>query len=159
MRYRAPIQIFAAVLALLPIASGAAVQPPAAVMQPIDGAIAAVNADRADRIDAYFDARAVVVDDFAPFRWEAPHAASRWLHAIDRFSKRAHVTRMHASTIAVTDVRLDREADDAYVTLELRIDALHGGVSSHQRGLWNLTLHRDANMWKIVTAVWVNGHP
>jgi hypothetical protein len=111
-------------------------------------------------LEAYFSPDAVVVDDFTPFVWTAPQAGAAWWRSLDRFDARHHAQHLQAILLRVSDYRTDPEGHNVYMTLHLDIDiTIASGTINHASGLWNLTMHRIGNAWKITTATWVNGRP
>ena len=127
---------------------------PAAIMQPIQAAFVALNADQGAKLDQYFSDDAVVVDEVSPFRWMGSHAASRWWKSVDEaVQKEAHAKSVHANLESVTEYQLDREGDDAYVTVSMNVNPVNS-KRKPEEGLWVLTLHRTSSTWKITSASW-----
>jgi hypothetical protein len=126
---------------------------PPAIVERIDASLASINADDASQLQQSFAAGAPVVDNFSPFLWNGPDSAARWWKAIDRNEKRTGMHGLHATKEAISDCRLDREGDDAYVVTRVHI-RFASGTTATQDGLWIVTLHRSGTGWKITSAAW-----
>ncbi len=127
---------------------------PPAVIQRIDSAFAAQNADDGTRLQANFAPDATIVDENSPFVWQGADAGVRWWHSVDRVIAKMHATQFHVRSFPPTESVLDREGDDAYVNVPLLITGRMGAKSFSERGTWVLTLHRTGTDWKITTATW-----
>jgi ketosteroid isomerase-like protein len=138
--------------AILAAPAAAASGPNAAVMQPIDALIAAANADDAAAMDRYVTSDAIVVDDFAPYRWTGPHAAREWWTAIDALFAKAGIAHVRAVASAVTQYSVSPNA--AYVVVPLSVSYVRKGRDAGNTGLWTCVLHRYGATWKLAVAAW-----
>jgi ketosteroid isomerase-like protein len=145
------VSLFLALGGLLAVPALAA-GPNQAIMVPVTGAVAAVNADDAAKLNAYFMPTAMVVDEIAPFTWSGPHAAAAWLHDLDRLDAQAGITSLHATLGDVT--HFDVTGDHAYVVAPLNISWLSKGKLQRESGLWVFTLYHEGPTWKIATVSW-----
>jgi Domain of unknown function (DUF4440) len=142
-----------ALVALLSVAlPAAAAAPNGAVMQTLNGVLAAANADNGTKLNAYFISDATVVDDFPPFSWTGADAGARWWSASDKDLVKHGIVGLHA--VLGTISRLAVVGNDAYVIAPLTISYAIKGRPAHSNGLWTLTLHQDGGSWKIASATW-----
>jgi ketosteroid isomerase-like protein len=74
---------------------------------------------------AYYTSDAVVVDEFAPYVWTGPTAATQWWAGVDK-----QMAQMGANTISAK------------------------GKPGHETSLFTLTLRRIGGTWKIATQTW-----
>ena len=118
----------------------------------INGAIAALNADDAAKIGAYFTSDAVVIDDAPPYFWTAPNAATHWWGDIDAILAKLKITHLHAMIGTITQSSVS--ANRAYVVVPLVITSQRKGKAHQQTGLWALTLRHTPVGWKIASAAW-----
>lgn len=143
---------FTLAVAMLQASTGANQGPGAAVMQPVDALIAATNANDAAAMDRYVTTDAVVVDDFAPYRWTGPHAARQWWTAIDALFRKAGITKFHATASPVTQYSLSGDA--AYVVVPLAVSYTLKGKAARSTGLWTCVVHRSGAAWRVAVAAW-----
>ncbi|MBV8148719.1 MAG: nuclear transport factor 2 family protein [Candidatus Eremiobacteraeota bacterium] len=124
----------------------------AGVMHALKGVLAAVNADNATQLNAYFASNATVVDDFPPFAWMGADAGTRWWHASDKDLADHGIAGVHATLGAIA--RFAVIGNDAYVIAPLTIAYRVKGRPAHSNGLWTLTFHQSGGTWKIASATW-----
>lgn len=151
---RSALTILSCVLAaaMLPASAGASRGPGDAVLQPVDALIAATNANDAVAMDRYVTGDAVVVDDFAPYRWTGPHAARQWWTAIDALFTKAGITKFHATASPVTQYSVSGDA--AYVVVPLAVRYALKGKAAESTGLWTCVVHRSGAGWRVAVAAW-----
>lgn len=123
-----------------------------AIMVPVAGAVAAVNADNGAKLNSYFMPKATVVDEFSPFIWSGPNVAAVWLHDLDQANARTGITELHATMLGITHV--DITGDHAYVEAPLDISWHYKGKIQRETGLWVFTLYHTGGVWKITTVSW-----
>jgi len=145
------ISLLAALFAML-AAPVAAKSVPAAVMAPIDAILAATNADKGGELAAYYTSDAVVVDEFAPYAWTGPTAATQWWAGVDKQMAQMGTKAIHAVAQLVRHYNVT--GDSAYVVVPLYISYAVKGKRGHETGLFTLTLHRSGGTWKIATQTW-----
>ena len=143
---------FLAAILLLPAAPAAAAATPAAVlMVPINAMIAATNADNLAGIDAYYTRDAVIVDEFAPYRWTGQAAATQWWNGVRKMSATLGTAHVHATVQRLKQYQVS--GDDAYVVVLLHITYTLKNQPAYEDGILTLTLRRDGGTWKIATQV------
>ncbi|MGH7738103.1 MAG: hypothetical protein ACREMP_09600 [Candidatus Tyrphobacter sp.] len=144
--------IAVALLVVLRANTAAAAPPDPAISSMLGGLLAAVNANDAARVDTYFAADAVVVDEIAPYEWTGPHVGLRWWRAVDATSARMHVKSLHARALPITQWHLSN--GQAYVVLPLVLTSTVHGKTSRETGLWTFTLRRRGSAWAVETVTW-----
>lgn len=143
---------FLAAILLLPAAAAAAAATPLAVlMVPINPMIAATNADNVAGIDAYYTPDAVIVDEFAPYRWAGQAAATQWWSGVRKTSATLGTANLHAAVQKVNHYQVS--GDDAYVVVPLHITYTLKNQPAYEDGLLTLTLRRGGGIWKIATQI------
>jgi ketosteroid isomerase-like protein len=125
---------------------------PAAVMAPINAMLAATNADKGTELAAYYTPDAVVVDEFAPYVWTGPTAASQWWAGVDKQIAQMGTHTIHAAAQPIK--HFDVTGDSAYVVVPLYISYAVKSKPGHETGLFTLTLRRSGGAWKIATQTW-----
>lgn len=130
------------------------IAPPPAVIERIDSLMVAVHDDDGVAVQKSFTSNATIVDENSPFLFQGANAGERWWRSVDRAVARMHGAKMHAAMLGVTESVLDREGDDAYVILRMRITLSQRGKTQSEPGLWALTLHRGEDGWKVTSASW-----
>jgi ketosteroid isomerase-like protein len=145
------IFLLAAIFAML-AAPAAAKSLPVAVRVPIDAMLAATNADKGGELAAYYTSDAVVVDEFAPYVWTGPTAASQWWAGVDKQMAQMGTKAIHAAAQPI--VHYSVTSDSAYVVVPLYISYAVKGKPGHETGLFTLTLRRSGGAWKIATQTW-----
>ncbi len=136
------------------LAPAAAADPRSAVLAVVDAMIARCNADSAPGVDAHFASPSIVVDDFEPFLWSAPHAARRWWADVDRALAAGHVAHLHLVRGVPTSFTIDAHGDESYLVIPLNLTYTVRGKPASERGLWVLTLRLLGGTWKIVSAAY-----
>jgi ketosteroid isomerase-like protein len=145
------IFLLAATFAMLP-APAAAKSLPAAVAATVNAMLAATNANNGTQLAAYYTPNAVVVDEFAPYAWTGPAAASQWWAGVDKQIAQMGSTAIHATAQPIK--HFDVAGDSAYVVVPLSISWSVKGKPGHETGLMTLTLRRLGGVWKIATQAW-----
>jgi ketosteroid isomerase-like protein len=143
---------FVLAAAMLHASAAASGGPSDAVMQPVNALLAAANADDAAAMDRYVTGDAIVVDDFAPYRWTGPHAARQWWTDIDALFAKVGITQVHATASPVTQYSVS--PDEAYVVVPLSVSYLLKGKAAGNTGLWTCVVHRYGASWKVAVAAW-----
>ena len=141
----------AAVLLLPAVPAAAAATPLAVLMVPINAMIAATNADNVAGIDAYYTPDAVIVDEFAPYRWTGQAAATQWWSGVHKMSATSGTANVHAAVQRVQHYQVS--GDDAYVIVPLRITYTLKSQPAYENGILTLTLRRRGGTWKIATQI------
>jgi ketosteroid isomerase-like protein len=129
-----------------------ATSPPAAVMAPIKAMLAATNADNGAGLAAFYTPDAAVVDEFAPYMWTGPTAATQWWAGVDKQIAQMGTHAIHAAAQPIK--HFDVTGDSAYVVVPLIISYIVKGKPEHETGLFTLTLRRSGSTWKIATQTW-----
>lgn len=142
----------AALVITLPPHAFAATTPPAGIMTTIRGVLSDTNANNISRVDSYYTADAVVVDEFAPYVWTGAHAGSQWWTGVMNQNKTAHVTNMKASAEPVRASNVT--GDKAYVVVPLTITFGYKGKPQKETGTITCTFVRSGSAWKISTQTW-----
>lgn len=122
-------------------------------MTTIDGVIAAVNANDANRVGSYFALDATIVDEIPPYRWTGSSAGTTWWQTVQHA-----VTAMGASSIRATAGTITAWGvtdTNAYVVVPLTIVVSGGRArTSTETGLWTMTLEQSGASWLVETASW-----
>jgi hypothetical protein len=133
---------------------------PADVIKPIRQFIDGFNSgDLKSAYASYAAGDITIVDEFAPHRWNGPHAAQQWAADYDK----------HALATGVTDgkvtygepTRMEIEGDLAYVILPTVYLYKEHGQSMQEEGQVTAVLHLEAGAWKMRGWTWsgVKPHP
>ena len=130
----------------------AAAGPSATVMAPIEAVIAATNTGDLSKLNSYFTPDAVVVDEFAPYRWSGPNAGVRWWTGAEKFAAKGHVAKMRAAAQAVKFY--GASGNEAYVVVPLVLTFTMDAKPERETGLATFTLRRSVGTWKISTLTW-----
>lgn len=152
MRSVLTVLSFVLAAATLPASAAAHRGPSDAVMEPINALIAAANADDAAAMDRYVTGDAVVVDDFAPYRWTGAHAARQWWTAIDALFAKAGITNLRATASPVAQYSVSGDA--AYVVVPLAVSYELKGKRALSTGLWTCVVHRTGTAWRVAVVAW-----
>ncbi len=149
MRYN--IFFIAAILSLLAVPAAAAA-PNGAMMAPVNAVLLATNSDSVAGLDSYYTADAVVIDEFAPYTWSGPTAASQWWGRLDKTNAKMGVAKVHAVAQAVK--HYDVAGDTAYMVLPLIVTYTMKGKAERETGLLAMTLRNSDGVWKISSQSW-----
>jgi ketosteroid isomerase-like protein len=145
-------RVFFLAAILLPTAPAAAAATPVAIlMVPINAMIAATNADNMAGIDAYYTPDAVIVDEFAPYRWTGQAAATQWWNGVRKMSVTSGTANVHATVQRLKYYQV--AGDDAYAVVPLHITYTLKSQSAYEDGILTLTLRRGGGIWRIATQV------
>ncbi len=151
---RYALTLCAAAATLLTLAAPAAAATPLAVlMVPIKAMIAATNANNIAGIDAYYTSDAVVVDEFAPYRWAGQAAATQWWNGVNKNTAQLDSANVQATVQTVKHYQV--AGDNAYVVVPLHITYTLKGQPAYENGILALTLRREGGTWKIATQIWI----
>lgn len=123
---------------------------PAAIVQRIDTAIAAINADDARRLQRSFAPNVTIVDPIGGFVWRGPDAVPAWWAQEHREEARGHLGLLRVRLTNLHSYATDARGADAYVVVRLHL--WYSGVPGAGDGNWVLTLHRTGRAWKITTS-------
>lgn len=125
-----------------------------AIIAPIDGALAQVNANDGARLSSYFTSGAVIIDDFGPFTWQGSDAAARWLGDIDDYNSLARFKNWHLSAKDPQTLEINA-GQTAYVLVPVDVTFDVDGKFLRRARLCALTLTHTAGVWKIKSATWI----
>lgn len=132
--------------------AAAAKAPPAAVIVPILSAVRDTNTNDLHRLDSYYVAAPVIVDEFPPFVWTGAQAATRWWMGFEKLGKNAGLSNVKAMTLPVRES--DTTQDKAYVVVPMEITYVYKAKPQKETGVLTCTLQRTGKTWKIATQTW-----
>jgi hypothetical protein len=149
-------QLFAIGLLAMGFRSAAAVaedRPSAAMMEPVHGLVAFMSTLRPGEEPAMFARRGLcIVENFAPFLFCGPHAASDWAAGF-----RGHAAEGGLEELAATfgDAQdFSQSGNRAYFSLPTTWTGLTNGKPFEEHGAWSFVLQRQSNGWRIVAYGW-----
>jgi hypothetical protein len=122
------------------------------LLAPLKTVAAGINAASAAQITSAYTADATVVDEFAPFVWSAPGAASKWYAGFIAFAKQAGLTKPHAALGAARFVHMDGTAR-AYAVVPMTFTFELKGKPGTEHGDFVLVLVKSG-AWKIASSTW-----
>src|SRR5271165_5111168 len=133
--------------ALASSALAASSAPSAALMAPIETAFDALNTTNEAMWNSAYTSDAVIIDDFAPYRWDAPGASAKWWAGFQAGLKNVKQTQPH---IAHQPIQFWQQTGDrAYVVVPTTFTLLQNGKPFTETGIWTMTLMRTGTTWKI----------
>ncbi len=139
------------------VPAGAATADPA-VLKPIDAIIAGANAGNVSSIVAAYTSDAVIIDEFAPYRWSGPNAAATWFADFGAFLKKLKVTEPKIGRSAPSWVHPNKSfpgpKGSAYVVVPATFTYKAGGKAQKETGSWTFVLVQTANGWKVQASAW-----
>ncbi len=138
-------------LALL-VTSAVADAADSGVLIPIQTFIRASNAGDRAAVIAAFTSDSTIVDEFAPFRFSAPHAAAEWYDGSGPDQTAHGVTDAHSSIGAPKFVTV--AGSRAYVVVPSVYAYKIHGKPAKETGLMACTLVRRGAKWKISSMAW-----
>lgn len=139
-------------LALPAAASAATAKPTPAMMKPVRALLQALNTNSAAPAAGAFTANAIIVDEFAPFRWTGPSAASQYMSSFGSMIKAAKLSDVHGTIGKVT--AFDRTGNRAYMVIATDVAATMNGKRSVEHGTWTFTLQSSGSTWQIDSVTW-----
>jgi hypothetical protein len=145
-------RLCATVLFALVCVSGAAAAAERSVLAPIETYVRAANAGNRALLISAFTADSAIVDEFAPFRFPAPHAAAHWY---DGFGADQSANGVSDAFIAYTAPKFVTVAGTrAYVVLPtVYTYKIHGKPAKETGSLAFTLIERNAT-WKISAMAW-----
>jgi hypothetical protein len=147
------ILIAATAALLLAGAQSALAADATAVMKPINGFVAAANANKP--MSAYVTASQSVIDEFPPHHWTGPSAVKTWWADLDALSKKQGI-----SDVALTlsqPTRVEQGADHAYVVAPAVVTYKQKAKSVREDGSMTFALDHSKAGWKIAALSWNGG--
>jgi SnoaL-like domain len=146
-----PAIVVAAAAALLVVSAFADAAPAgtsdAAIIQPTDALISAINADNEKAFAALFVPNAVLCDEVPPYRWTGQNAPLRWLHDDARLITRHHILDAYISMSPPSFVHTSSAG--AYVVRPLVDAYTAGGKRQRETGLLTFVLVKESSAWRI----------
>lgn len=130
--------------------------PSAAMMRPINAALAAVNTANAQGLSGTYTSNATIVDEFPPFVWGGANAGSRWISDFNTSNASAHLTSAHGMLQRYTSFQTTR--DHAYLALPVRFTGKINGKPFVEQGIWSFALTRSGGSWLITSQSWGTVH-
>ncbi|HXS77560.1 MAG TPA: DUF4440 domain-containing protein [Terracidiphilus sp.] len=128
------------------------------VAAPIRQFIEAFNkGDTASAYATYARGEINIVDEFAPHRWNGPHAAQDWVAAYDKHAQAAGVSDGQVKYSAPT--RIERQGEFAYVILPTEYLYKEHGKQMDEKGQITAVLHNEDGAWKIRAWTWSGEKP
>jgi hypothetical protein len=142
----------AIVLFALVCANGVAAAAERSVLVPIETYVRAANAGNRPLLISAFTADSAIVDEFAPFRFSAPHAAAHWY---DGFGADQSTNGVSDAIIAYTAPKFVTVAGShAYVVLPTVYTYKIHGKPAKETGSLAFTLVERNATWKISAMAW-----
>lgn len=128
------------------------------IAAPIRQFIDAFNkGDAASAYATYAKGEITIVDEFAPHRWNGPHAAQDWAAAYDKHAQATGVSDGQVKCSAPT--RIEHEGDFAYVILPTEYLYKERGKQMDEKGQITAVLHKEDGAWKIRAWTWSGEKP
>jgi hypothetical protein len=144
---------WAAVLLIASAPARAAEAPSAAMLEPVHNLVQFMSTLPAGRLSRVFARRGLcIIENFAPFVFCGPHAASLWEAGF-----RAHSREEALSELALRfDAAYDfGESDNrAYFSLPTTWTGVTNGKHFEEHGAWAFVVVREAAGWRIVGYGW-----
>ena len=151
MKFRLFILAGLAAASLLP-ALAASPAPSAAVMQPVQNAIASLNTSSPKPLAGIYASNATIVDEFAPYSWSGSNAGQNWYGDFVKFAKSIHLTNAKGTLLKPT--AFSQSGDRAYLVVPVNFGGRMAGKPIMEHGTWTFTLQRAGSSWRIVTQSW-----
>jgi hypothetical protein len=123
-----------------------------AVLAPIATFVRAANSGDRAQLIAAFAADSTIVDEFAPFRFPAPHAAAHWFDGFGADQTAGGVTDAVISSTPPKFVTV--HGTHAYVVLPTVYTYKIHGKPAKETGALAFTLVEDGRQWQISTMAW-----
>ncbi|HET7815061.1 MAG TPA: hypothetical protein VFL13_11890 [Candidatus Baltobacteraceae bacterium] len=133
-------------------AGAATPKPTPAMMKPVQALLQALNTNSTAPAAGALTSTAVIVDEFAPFRWSGPSAASSYLSSFGSMMKAAKLSNVHGTLGKVT--AFDRAGNRAYMVIATDVAATMNGKRSVEHGTWTFTLLSSGGTWQIDSVTW-----
>ena len=151
------LAILAAAAALTLTAPCAMAEDDAALMKPIDGFITSTGQGKTVEAFGYFTPSQSIIDEFAPYHWSGPKAASTWWAGFLADSKTSGMTE--ADMRLGQPKRILQSARHAYVVVPATLTFKLKGAAGHEDGVFAFTLDKTAKGWRIAAFSWAGEKP
>jgi hypothetical protein len=123
------------------------------VLVPLKTMAAGMTAVSAAQVASAYTADATLVDEFPPFVWTGPGAASKWYAGFTAFSKQLGLTKPHAVVGAARFVHMDGTAR-AYAVVPMTFTFEVKGKPGTEHGDFVLVLVKSGGAWKMASSTW-----
>jgi len=127
--------------------------PSAAMLEPVHGLVQFMSTLPAGQHPRVFASRGLcVIEDFAPYLFCGPRAASRWEAGFRAHAHEGALSELAARFEAAYD--FSQSEDRAYFSLPTTWTGRTQGRSFEEHGAWSFVLLREAGGWRIVAYGW-----
>jgi hypothetical protein len=152
MKLRSLALLIAAAALMLSPAAAAPASPSAAMLRPVQHAIASLNSGSSKPLAGIYAANATIVDEFAPYSWSGANAGMMWWSDFGKFAKSVGLSNPKGTLLKPT--AFNQSGDRAYLVVPVDFGATMKGKRLKEHGTWTFTLQRSGAAWRIVTQSW-----
>jgi ketosteroid isomerase-like protein len=144
-------------LALAVCAGTAGAAPTPAPPNPVlTGIAAAMAADQIENDAKELRMRcapsATIIDEYPPYSWSGADACPRWAAAFKAFAAQIKLT--NPKVTVKPNPFVDVSGNRAYVTAQVRVDAVVAGKPLSDEGTWAFVLTKSGGTWKVTSMAW-----
>jgi len=127
----------------------------------VDALIAGINTGDLAKVTSAYTSDAVIVDEFAPFRWDGAQAGANWWKDFGAFAKAAGISNAHITHAKPEFLGYDKEKSSAYVVVPCTFTYTLKGKRQTEMGRWVLLLRKTADAarktaWKVSLSSWAS---
>lgn len=139
-------------------AAGAAESPgqTSAVLAPINRLVEAINQSKSTLPPGIFSADAVVIDEFAPYRWTGTDAGTRWYGELVGVTPAAQAAfaSLHAKLSVGVPVTFRVQGHTAYVVVPGAFEYDEKGARVTERSHWVFNCVEHNGSWLVAGNAW-----
>mgnify|MGYP001483031760 CR=1 FL=1 len=126
--------------------------PTSAMMVPINGIMAAVNANNPTMMKKFYTSSPEIIDEFAPYRWSGPNAVATYSADFGAWLTMGKATQVHG-TFADPSY-FDATTNRVEIIMPATFTFLMAGKPAADSGLWTFVLEKNGGSWKAESSAW-----
>jgi len=126
--------------------------PTSAMMVPINGIMAAENANNPAMMKKFYTSSPVIIDEFAPYRWSGPNAVATYSADFGAFLAIGKDTQVHG-TFADPSY-FDATTNRVEIIMPTTFTFSMAGRPAADSGLWTFVLVENGGSWKAESSAW-----
>lgn len=127
---------------------------PTPAVAPVEALFSAINADDGAKIAATYAPDAIIVDEFAPFRWSGASAGAEFWKSFGVLQKAEGLSEVRVRHGDFKFLAYDDAKASAYVVAPTTIDFTLKGKPGTETGQWAFVLTKTAPGWLISSSAW-----